>query len=52
MNSDILSITLVLFVVIVFRVTKTVDEKRFDEITECGMHIKPFNLEKTHHAAL
>ncbi len=49
MNPFIVSLLLVLFAVIPVHAADPADEKRLDEVTERGMHIMPFDLEKTTH---
>ncbi len=49
MNLFILSLSLVLFVVTTTHATEPADEKRLDEVAERGIHVMPFNLEKTTH---
>lgn len=49
MNSFILSLFLALFVVTPAHATEPTDEKRLDEVAERGIHVMPFDLEKTTH---
>ena len=49
MNPFIVSLLLVLFAATPVYAVEPADEKRLDEVAERGMHIMPFDLEKTTH---